>query len=120
MKSDAGDVAAYLREAPAERRDVLEALRALCHETLDGFEESMQYGMATYSRAGVPEVAWASQKQYISVYVMRSDVLEAHRPRLDGANCGKGCVRYRTPDRVDLDVVRSMLAATSASRGPVG
>jgi uncharacterized protein YdhG (YjbR/CyaY superfamily) len=79
----------------------------------------MTYGMPTYSRDGTAEVAWASQKQYISLYVMRTDVLNAHREHLPGLNIGKGCIRYRRPAAVDLTVVQSMLTATAASRGPV-
>ena len=50
---------------------------------------------------------------------MRSDVLEAHRAQLAGLDVGQGCIRYRSPAAVDFTVVRSMLAAVAASRGPV-
>jgi hypothetical protein len=32
---------------------------------------------------------------------------------------GKGCIRYRHADAIDLGLLRSLLRATAASRGPV-
>ena len=119
MDSDADAVDSYLAQVPADRRAVLGELRQTCDRVLVGFDEGMRYGMPTYSRDGVAEIAWASQKRYISLYVMRSDVLDAHREQLAGLDVGQGCIRYRSPAAVDFTVVRSMLAAVATSRGPV-
>ena len=119
MRSDARDVDGYLAELPAGQRAVLGEMRERCGRLLAGFDESMRYGMPTYSRDGIAEVAWASQQRYISLYVMRADVLDAHRERLAGLDVGKGCIRYRNPAAVDFTVVESMLAAAAASHGPV-
>jgi uncharacterized protein YdhG (YjbR/CyaY superfamily) len=118
MRSGASDVDGYLAGVPAERRAVLAGLRDACRQ-LAGFDESMRYGMPTYSRDGVAEVAWASQRRYISLYVMRSDVLAAHRGQLAGLDIGRGCIRYPSPAAVDFTVVRSLLGDIAASRGPV-
>ena len=90
MRSDAADVDAYLAAVPADRRAVLQAIRAACGELLVGFEESMRYGMPSYLRDGTGEIAWASQKQYISLYVTRTDVVAAHRDRLAGLSSARG------------------------------
>jgi uncharacterized protein YdhG (YjbR/CyaY superfamily) len=119
MQSDAADVDGYLAEVPAGRRAVLTELRDACRELLPGFDESMRYGMPAYSRDGITEIGWASQKEYISVYVLRGNVLDAHRGQLARLSVGKGCIRYRTPAAVDFAVVRSILTAVAASRGPV-
>ena len=119
MQSRAVDVDAYLDEVPPDRRELLTSLRELCLQVLDGYEESMAYGMLSYTRDGEVELAFASQKKYVSLYVLKQDVLEAHRDRLADLNVGKGCIRYAPPAKVDLHVVRSMLEATAASAGPV-
>jgi len=119
MRSDAKDVDTYLALAPDERRAVLGEIRDMCRELLTGFDESMSYGMPTYGREGIPEIAWASQKQYISVYVMRADVLDAHRDWLAHLSGGKGCIRYRSPAAIDFAVIRSVLTAVASSRGPI-
>ncbi len=111
-------VETYLDEVPADRFDCLCRLRQACLELLDGFEESMDYGIPSYARDGEVEVGFASRKQYISLYVLRPDVVAAHRAELAGLSVGKGCIRYRRPDQVDMDVVRSMLTATVTTVGP--
>ena len=119
MRSAAEDVDSYLALVPAGRRAVLDEMRDACRGLLAGFAESMRYGMPAYSRDGVAEIAWASQKQYISLYVMRADVLDAHRRQLAGLDVGKGCIRYRNPAAIDFAVVRSILAAVAKNYGPV-
>jgi uncharacterized protein YdhG (YjbR/CyaY superfamily) len=119
VQSNAIDVDGYLAEVPEGRRAVLTEIRDACRMLLAGFAESMSYGMPAYSRDGIAEIAWASQKRYISLYVMRADVLDAHRAQLAGLDVGKGCIRYRSPGAVDFTVVHSILTAVAASRGPV-
>ncbi len=119
MQSDAPDVATYLEEAPADRRECLTAIRNVCREVLDGYDEGMDYGMPSYRRDGEVEVSFASQKNYISLYILKQDVLEAHRDRMTGLNVGKGCIHYSSPKKVDLALVRSMLEGTAASRSDI-
>ena len=95
------------------------ALRDACREELTGFAETMAYRMPSYKRDGEVEVAFASQTGHIALYVLRTDVMAAHREQLTHANVGKGAIRYRRPEDVDMDVVRSMLQATAESRGPI-
>jgi uncharacterized protein YdhG (YjbR/CyaY superfamily) len=119
VRSDSDDVDGYLALVPTERRAVLSRLRDVCRDLLPGFEESMSYGMPAYSRDGSTEIGWASQKRYISLYVLRGDVLDGHRGQLAHLSIGKGCIRYRNPADVDFAVIRSILSAVAASRGPV-
>ena len=48
----------------------------------------------------------------------RTDVMDAHRDRLAGLDLGKGCIRHRCTDRIDADVIRSILRMTASTRGP--
>jgi hypothetical protein len=75
VRSDADDVGTYRALVPEGRRAVLNEMRDACRAPLAGFDESMRYGRPAYSRGGVAEIAWASQQRYISLSVMRSDVL---------------------------------------------
>ncbi len=121
MQSTAADVDAYLAEAPAAGRPALATLRDRCRAALSGYEEGMAYGMPSYARDGVVEVAWASQKRHVSLYVMKAEVVDAHRQELaaTGASIGKGCIRYAKPDRIDLTLVERLLRATAASTAAV-
>jgi len=102
MQSAATDVATYLREVPETRRAALTKLRNLCVKTLVGYEEGMYYGMPGYKRDGIGEVGFASQKNYISLYILKQGVLEAHRAQLVTASIGKGCIRYSSPEEARL------------------
>lgn len=119
MQSTAPTVDAYLDEVPGERVAALAELRRLCREHLPGFAEEMRYGMAAYSRDGVVEVAFASQKQNIALYILRKDVLDAHRDAFPASALGKGCIRFRNPASINFAVVRALLDGTAVATGEV-
>jgi uncharacterized protein YdhG (YjbR/CyaY superfamily) len=121
MQSSAKTVPAYLKEVPDGRKAALKQLRDLCRATLTGFKESMQYGMPCYSRNGVVEVGFASQKHFIALYILRTDVMRSYRYLLNipGVTFGKGCIRYSKPEKVGFDVVEKLLRATVDSKGEV-
>ena len=121
MQSSAKTVPAYLKEVPDGRKAALKQLRDLCRATLTGFKETMENGMPGYSRNGVVEVGFASQKNFIALYILRTDVMISHRYLLNipGVTFGKGCIRYSKPEKIDFKVVERMLKATVASEGKV-
>jgi uncharacterized protein YdhG (YjbR/CyaY superfamily) len=121
MQSSAKTVPAYLKEVPESRRAALKQLRDLCRATLIGFKESMDYGSPCYSRNGVVEVGFASQAHFIGLYILRTDVMNAHRYLLNipGVTLGKGIIRYSKPEKIDFKVVERMLKATVESTGEV-
>lgn len=119
VQSAASDVDGYLAEVPAQRRPVLDEVRRLCRDELAGFDEVMMYGMPAYVRDGACEFAFASQKQHISLYLMRDDVREAFSERLSAHDMGKSCLRFRRPEQVDTALVRDLLRATAERRGTV-
>jgi hypothetical protein len=47
--------------------------------------------------------------------------MAAHRDRLKGKgiSTGKGAIRYSKPERIDFELVQSMLRGTVKSTGPV-
>lgn len=116
MTSKAPDVPSYLAEVPAERRAAVEKLRDLCVRNLIGYEECIEYGLPGYKRNGVVEVGFASQKQYIALYVLKRDVLDEFRDTLGVSSIGKGCIRFTKPDKIEFDVVSRLLRKTAASK----
>ncbi len=121
MNIQAAGVDAYLQTVPDDRRAALAHLRQLCLELLEGYAENMRYGMPSYTRpgAGEPEIAFASQKNYISLYLLNQDAMQASRHLLDGLSVGKGCIRYSRPARIDFEVVRQLLLEARASSGEI-
>lgn len=127
MQSKAKTVQEYLKELPADRRDALEAIRAVILKNLDkGFEEGMQYGMIGYyvphrifadgyhcdPKQPLPFAGLASQKNHISVYIMSlyagdpenrfRKAWEATGKKLD---MGKCCIRFRKLEDCALDLI---------------
>ncbi|MEO5952722.1 MAG: DUF1801 domain-containing protein, partial [Chloroflexia bacterium] len=75
MQSTATTVDDYLETVPSERIPALIKLRHLCASNLPGYTEGMDYGMPSYSKNGTVEVAFNSQKHYISLYILNKDAL---------------------------------------------
>lgn len=117
MQSSAATVDAYITEAPPERQPVMWVIRDLCRVHLPGYEESMRYGMATYTRNGEAAFAFASQKGYLALYGMKLAALDPLRDEFTstGAKIGKSCIRYSKPEKVNLGALTRLLQATAAS-----
>jgi hypothetical protein len=134
VQSDAATVEAYLAELPDDRRAVIAGVRDTILEHLPaGFVEGMQYGMIsyyipherypdTYNDQPLTLAALASQKRYVSLYLMGIYANEddawwfREKWTLSGKrlDMGKSCVRFRKLDDVPLDVVGEAIARTSA------
>jgi hypothetical protein len=84
-----------------------------------GVAEDVRCRVPSYVRDGEVEVGFADHTQYVSLYILRTDVMRAHRDALAGLSLGKGCVRYRRADQIDAALVSGMLARTAAARWPI-
>ena len=135
MKSKASTVEEYLAQLPADRRDAMETVRKVILKNLPrGYEEVLQYGMLSYvvplkvfpagylnrKNEPLPYVCLASQKNYMSIYIMSAygdeeaqfrQEYEATGKRLD---MGKSCVRFKKIDDLPLDLI-----AQAVNRVPV-
>lgn len=119
MQSKAANVDVYLKEVPAERRSILTKIRELCLKELKGYDETMRYGLPCYEKNNVAEVSFASQKNFIALYILKQDVMQQYKNELKGVSIGKGCIRFTRPDKIDLTVVRKMLAGTYLSKNTI-
>lgn len=133
MHSDAATVDEYLESLDEPRRGEMQrVLDAVRPHLPAGIDEAMDFGMITWSVPlsvqpdtynGKPLMfaALASQKQYISLYLMSlysgTPVdEESFRERWDGAkrlNMGKSCVRFRSVDDIDVPLIQEVLDAAS-------
>lgn len=126
-------VAAYLEGLPADRRRALETLRAIILGHLPaGYEEGLEFGMPsyyvplarfadTYNKRPLLLAAFASQKGYMSLYLMavygddeaRAWFEKAYRDAGKKLDMGKSCVRFRSLDDLPLDVVGEAIERVS-------
>ena len=72
-------------------------------------------GCPIIKKHGMVEVAFASQKRYIALYIAKQTVVDAYRGELTGLSVGKGCIRYPKPEKVDFTVITKLLKATRDS-----
>lgn len=115
MQSKAKDVSEYLREVSEERKPILKSLRKMCLKHLKGFEESMDYGMPSYKHNGTVEVAFASQKNSISLYILKQDVMKKNVVALKPYKTGKGSISIPAGKPLDSSLVVALLEDTVAS-----
>lgn len=92
----------------------LAPLRSLIRETVPDAAEGMRYGMPYYELDGYL-YAFASQKQYLALYVSDPDLVEEFKPRLDTFDCGKTCIRFKRLEDLPMEAIRE-LVETAATR----
>ena len=145
MQSKATSVKAYLQSLPSDRRAAISAVREVILKNLDpSNEEGMQYGMIGYyvphlvypkgyhvdPKQPLPFAALASQKNYMSLYLMSvycgcvadtpenqhahwfCDACEKTGKTLD---MGKACIRFKKLDDLPLDVIGEAIRRVPAS-----
>jgi uncharacterized protein YdhG (YjbR/CyaY superfamily) len=115
MQSKTTTVNEYLKEVPSDRLEALKRIRKLCRVELKGYDESMRYGMPSYEKNGIVEIAFNSQKNYIALYILKTDVLKKYLGDLKGLNVGKSCIRYTKPEKIDFSVIQKMLGDARSS-----
>jgi len=123
MPSQATTVAEYLAELPEDRRTAIATVRDLVNTHLpEGYLESMAWGMITwavplerlpdtYNGQPLGYVALASQKNYLTIYLMSAYGDEETWFREEYAksgkklDMGKSCIRFKTLDHLALEPV---------------
>lgn len=137
MQSKATTVDQYIAEAPQERQEALQKLRATILAHLPkGFVEAMGYGMAGYAvphsiyPAGyhctphlpLPFMGFASQKNSINFYHMGiyadetlynwflTEYAKFSKKKLD---IGKSCMRFKKPEDIPFDLIGELVSKIS-------
>jgi uncharacterized protein YdhG (YjbR/CyaY superfamily) len=103
----------YIAAADPDRREALRALRDVIRDAVPQAREEIRHKMPYYVYEG-DLVAFASHKNYYSVYVMGGRLAD-HRDALGKLNCGKSCIRFRKLDELPLDLLREIVADTATA-----
>ena len=140
MQSNAATVEDYLASLPEDRRIAMTAVLDLVRSSIDDdIEEGMQYGMIgwyvphrvfpaglhTNPKQPLPYAALASQKNYMTLYLMNvyADDTEGESwfrkewaktgKKLD---MGKSCIHFRKTDDLALDVIAEAIRRIPSGR----
>lgn len=138
MQSKAANVKEYLAELPADRRAAIEKVHKVILANLDkDFKEGMQYGMICYAvphsvyppgyhcdtKQPLPYAGLASQKNYMSLYIMSSYGNESSENWLreefakagKKLDMGKCCIRFKKLEDLPLDVIGKAIKRVTAA-----
>jgi hypothetical protein len=133
MQSKSKTVPEYIDTLPADRKQIISAIRKVILKNLPkGFQEEMNYGMIGYVvphkiyPAGyhcdptlpLPFLALASQKNFIAIYHMGiyaqpkllewfQDEWRVHSTKK--LDMGKSCIRIKKPEDVPLDLIGELV-----------
>ena len=131
MKSKASTVEEYLEGLPEDRRAAIQAVRKVILKNLPkGYEEVLQYGMLGYvvplkvfpsgylnrKNEPLPYICLASQKNYMSIYMMsvygdaEAEFRKEYQATGKRLDMGKCCVRFRKLEDLPLDVIGKAVA----------
>lgn len=128
MQSKAATVDQYIAELPADRREAISAVRKVVLKNVDQrIEEGMQYGMIGFyvphhvfpagyhcdPRQPLPFAGLASQKNYMSLYMMTLYGSGEQEKWFRAAwaksgkklDMGKSCIRFKKVEDLSLDVI---------------
>ena len=135
-KPQPASVEEYLASLPADRRAEIEHVRGVVKRNLPaGYEEGVGFGMIcytvplsayrdTYNKQPLMYAALASQKNYLSLYLMSvygdnqldrqlRAAFAAEKKKLD---MGKSCIRFKRADDLPLDAIGDVVAAVPMDR----
>src|SRR5271157_310192 len=139
MQSKATTVKQYLSELPEDRRAALEAVRRVILKNLDkDYEEGIQYGVIGYyvphrvhpagyhcdPKQPLPFAALASQKNYMSLYMMCVYGESDHSKWFQDAwaktgkklDMGKACIRFKRLEDLALGVIAEAIHRVPAKK----
>ena len=122
----------YMEALSEDRKTAINAVRGAILENLpDGYEETVQHGMiwyvipletypVTYNKLPLMFAGLASQKNYMTVYLMNiygnpADeewFVERYKATGKTLNMGKSCVRFKALDDLPIDLIGEAVART--------
>jgi uncharacterized protein YdhG (YjbR/CyaY superfamily) len=118
----------YLKSLPQERREIIAELRKVILENLpEGYQEGMEYGMIayyiplskypeTYNGQPLGYISIASNKNYISLYLMgiygegEAEFKRAYKKTGKKLDMGKSCVRFTKLEDLPLELIAQTVA----------
>lgn len=132
VRSSATTVEDYLDELALERREQVESVRSVVLDNLpEGYAESMNWGMITweiplerypdtYNKQPLMYAALASQKNYMSLYLMcvyahdgkQTEFERRYKASGKRLNMGKSCVRFKSVDDLPMELIAETIAST--------
>lgn len=109
----------YLAQQPADKRALLEKLRALVMRGVPDAEVSIKWGVPFYAKDGKNVCALASFKDHVGInFFATPEVLVDPAGKLEGSGKGNRMLKVRTAEDIDNAAIRRWLKAAVAAGRP--
>jgi hypothetical protein len=121
----------YIDALSPERKDIILSLDKLIQKTVPSLKPYFAYNMLGYGAFDYrnykkeiikwPVISLASQKNYISLYVCAvvdgKYLAEKYKNQLGKVSVGKSCIRFKSLEDLNLDVVKKLLVEAAKNPG---
>ncbi|MBX2973196.1 MAG: DUF1801 domain-containing protein [Flavobacteriales bacterium] len=114
MRSLARTADEYFSQLPPERREPLLRLRKAILSIWPGIVEDMDREMPTYHLKGRTLCSFANQKDFMTLYIIPHDLLEAFKKDLLIHRYGRSCLRFRHLEEETLDLFSRVIKYTGS------
>ncbi len=114
MKSTVRSPEEYYATLTDDRREQLQRVRRMVKRTWPLVKEDMSNGMPTFHLEGRPFLAIASQKNFMALYVMPYDLLDAFNKDLKAYDHGRSCIRFRSLNEENLELFDRIIRYTGS------
>jgi hypothetical protein len=108
----------YIAEQPADKRALLQQLRAIVVRTVPDATVTIKWGVPFYERDGKKICALATFKDYVGInFFAPPTALADPKKRLEGAGKGNRMLKVRTAKDIDAPSITRWLKAAVAAAG---
>lgn len=98
----------YISSFPPEVQTVLQAVRQTIHAAAPGLQESISYGIPTFSSGGRPVVYLGGWRRHISIYPI-PQLDEALEPQVAPYLSGKGTAKFPLSRPIPYEMIGSLV-----------
>ena len=104
----AANVEEYLKQFPAETRQILQDIRAAVMKAAPKAEEGISYGMPAYKMNGKPLVYFGGYEKHIGFYATPTGH-EEFKKALSGYKQGKGSVQFPINEKMPMALITKIV-----------
>ncbi|MCB0790267.1 MAG: DUF1801 domain-containing protein [Flavobacteriales bacterium] len=114
MKIEADNVKEYLAALPEDRSRAVAKLCRMVRQIWPKATEDLTNGMPTYHLDGQAFCAVGNQKNFMALYIMPHDLLNAFNKDLKAYDRGRSCIRFRRLEEETLILFERILKYTGS------
>ncbi|MCX8487232.1 MAG: DUF1801 domain-containing protein [Crocinitomicaceae bacterium] len=102
------EVAAHIHSFPKETQEKLLALRSFLMNSVEGLEETKNYGIPTFKRNGKNFIHYAGYAKHIGFYPGAGPIKELSE-ELKGYTFAKGSIQFPLTKELPFDLIQKII-----------